>query len=144
MAIPTLKDKITGALATFWNYLSQIVVKYDDVVNNCTTNTDRAKSVPLSAYQGYRLQNQITSNLPYANTLTATTGASGYISTSLRISDIMVLQAWDGGTTNSHIVIPFVANGVYWYFKVLNNGSMQSVANTSVTIKYLSIATNTA
>ena len=130
MAVTTIKEKIMNALGTFWNYLSQIVVKYEDVVNNCTSSTDAAKSVPLSAYQGYRLQSQITSNLPYVSTLTATTGASGYIGTSLKVSDIMVLQAWDGGQSNSHIVIPFVANGVYWYFKVLNNGSMQLVANT--------------
>ena len=43
MALTTTKEKIMDALATFWNYLSQIVVKYDDVVDNCTSSTTAAK-----------------------------------------------------------------------------------------------------
>ena len=49
MSVVTIKEKIMDALETFWNYLSQIVVKYDDVVNNLTS-TDT--NLPLSAAQG--------------------------------------------------------------------------------------------
>ena len=59
MAITTLKGKITNALALFWNCMSQIVVKYDDVVDNCNSLADASTTKPLSAYQGYSLQRQI-------------------------------------------------------------------------------------
>ena len=51
-----LKQKILSAFETLWNYMSQIVVKYTDVVDNCnSSNVD----LPLSANQGRLLRNMI-------------------------------------------------------------------------------------
>lgn len=56
MAVTTVKQKIMDALEIFWNYLSQIVVKYTDIVDNCTSSST---NVPLSANQGRLLRNMI-------------------------------------------------------------------------------------
>ena len=84
---------------------------------------------------------ELESNTPFIGTISATTNASGQVSSSLQVSDITILAAWDGGTSRSDIVIPFVANSTNWYFKVLGNGEQNNVGSTPVTIKYLAVNT---
>ena len=67
----------------------------------------------------------------------ATTNARGYFQTSLSVSNIIVLSAWDNSTDQSCIIIPFVGNKITWYFKVLGNANMGSIENTTITVKYI-------
>ena len=68
--------------------------------------------------------------------IVSTTTASGYVTTDISIASKVVVAALDKGSNNSYIVIPFVANKMYWYFSVLRNSNVQFVANTQMDILY--------
>ena len=66
--------------------------------------------------------------------LTGTTSGTGLIlTTSFPISQYTIVGANADGN-NSCIVIPFSGNNTYWYFKVVNNGTLGNVANTAFTL----------
>lgn len=67
--------------------------------------------------------------------MAGTTTTNGLITTALKISNIKILSAYST-SQSSLVVIPFVANNTYWYFKVTNNADLSKISNTSVTIVY--------
>ena len=68
-------------------------------------------------------------------TYTGTTSGTGLLIPTLFPVNSMAILGVDAGTNQSYIVIPFIGNNTYWYFKILNNGNMGVIANTSLTLK---------
>ena len=65
-----------------------------------------------------------------------TTSATGFVATTIPLASKVVVAAAEIGTNDSHIVIPFVANNLYWYFSVRANIDLGYMANTQVDILY--------
>ena len=67
-----------------------------------------------------------------SDSITATTNANGYITSTLLASVGIVVSA----IKDDRAVIPFVSNTGYWCFRVTWVDDMTPVKNTSVTVNY--------
>lgn len=71
----------------------------------------------------------------HTGSFNATTDGQGRIIQYSVQQNRKILNAWCTNNS-SYIVIPFLGNGQYWYFKVLSNSDMAPVTQTKVDIVY--------